>query len=112
MGVINGAEAEVNQGDRANGILFDHDDDKTIGYLSTKGVDELGCEKVSDEFTKRNKRSAGLDGLKDRSRAGKEQTQKASTTGIGKDSEMPDANQPTGNINGASSPTKEEGPHE
>lgn len=63
MSVINGKEAEVTRGDRTNGILFDHDDDKTHGSLGTKEVGELGTEGVSDAFASRN---AGLSGLRTR----------------------------------------------
>ena len=63
MSVINGKEAEVTRGDRTNGILFDHDDDKTLGSLGTKEVGELGTEGVSDAFASRN---AGLSGLRTR----------------------------------------------
>ena len=63
MSVINRKEAEVTRGERANGILFDHDDEKTLGSLSTKGVGELGINGVSDEFAIRN---AGILGLRAR----------------------------------------------
>ena len=63
MLVINGKEAEVTRGERTNGILFDHDDKKTLGLLSTKGVGELGTNRVSDEFATRN---AGILGLRAR----------------------------------------------
>ena len=63
MSVINGKEAEVTRGERANGILFDHDDKKTLSLLSTKGVGELVTNGVSDEFATRN---AGILGLRAR----------------------------------------------
>ena len=60
MSVINRKEAEVTRGERANGILFDHDDEKTLGLLSTKGVGELGTNGVSNEFVTKNVGILGL----------------------------------------------------
>ena len=66
MSVINGKEAEMTRGGRTNGILFDHDDDKTLGSLNTRGVEELDIGEVSEDFARRN---PGIRGIRDRATA-------------------------------------------
>ena len=70
MSVVNGKEAEITRGSRTNGILFDHDDDKTFGSLNTKGAEELGLGEVSKEFASRNR---GLRGIRARANAAAEE---------------------------------------
>ena len=40
VSVLNLADPDVNCGEQTNGILYDHDDTKSLGLLDTKGVEE------------------------------------------------------------------------
>ena len=63
MNVLNMAGPEVARGDRTNGILFDHDESKSLGSMDTKGLEEHLQGEVSEEFAQRN---GGIAGLRDR----------------------------------------------
>ena len=63
MNVLNMAGPEVACWDRTNGILFDHDETKSLGLMDTKGLEEHLHGEVSEEFAQRN---GGIAGLRDR----------------------------------------------
>ena len=63
MSVLNSAGPDVSRGDRTNGILFDHDETKSLGSMDTKGLEDHLHGEVSEEFAQRN---GGIAGLRDR----------------------------------------------
>lgn len=91
MNVLNMAGPEVARGDRTNGILFDHDESKSLGSMDTKGLEEHLQGEVSEEFAQRN---GGIAGLRDRT------------------SEKPRTTDDSAETEGSSSPGQQEGEDE
>jgi len=91
MNVLNMAGPEVARGDRTNGILFDHDESKSLGSMDTKGLEEHLHGEVSEEFSQRN---GGIAGLRDRN------------------SEKPGTTDDSAETGGSSSPGQQEGEDE
>jgi hypothetical protein len=91
MNVLNMAGPEVARGDRTNGILFDHDESKSLGSMDTKGLEEHLQGEVSEEFAQRN---GGIAGLRDRT------------------SEKPRTTDDSAETGGSSSPGQQEGEDE
>jgi hypothetical protein len=91
INVLNMAGPEVARGDRTNGILFDHDETKSLGSMDTKGLEEHLHGEVSEEFAQRN---GGIAGLRDRN------------------SEKPGATDDSAETGGSSGPGQQEGEDE
>ena len=106
MSVINRTEAKIKRGERANGILFDHDDDKTLGSLNTQKV--MGTEGVSKGFASRN---GGLEGIRQRQQGGKgnKEAPEAGSQEAGPEDRT--ANNTDNTNPGTSRPANEEGPN-
>merc|ERR1712194_348443 len=88
MNVLNSAGLKVARGDRTNGILYDHDETKSLGSMDTKGLEDHLHGEVSEEFAQRN---GVIAGLRDRN------------------SEKPGATYDSAETGGSSSPGQQEG---
>ena len=69
MSVLNSEGPEVTRGGRTNGILYDHDETKSLGSLDTKGIEDHIHGDVSDAFAQRNGGIGGIAGLRNRNLA-------------------------------------------
>ena len=66
MSVLNSEGPDVTRGGRINGILYNHDEAKSLGSLDSKGIEDHIHGEVSEDFAQRN---GGIAGLRNRNSA-------------------------------------------